>query len=357
MRSDIEIADATKLRPIADVASELGVPGDALEPYGRFKAKIAAGFIASRQSEPDGALVLVTGISPTPAGEGKTTTTIGLGDALRRAGARVAICLREPSLGPCFGVKGGATGGGMAQVAPMAEINLHFTGDFHAITAANNLLAAMIDNHVYWGNALGIDTRRVSWRRGLDMNDRALRGIVAGLGGAANGTPREDGFDITVASEVMAIFCLARDLHDLQDRLGRIVVAPGRDGPVTARDAEGGRGHGGAAAGRVAAQPGANAGGHARTGPRRPVRQHRPWLQLRHGDPARPQARRYRGDGGRVRRGPGRREVHGHQVPFRRLAPRLLRGGGDRARAQDARRGQARRTSGARTWRRWRRGW
>ena len=236
MRSDIEIADATTLRPIADVAAELGVPNEALEPYGRHKAKISADFIARVQGQPDGALVLVTGISPTPAGEGKTTTTIGLGDALRRAGSRVAICLREPSLGPCFGVKGGATGGGMAQVAPMAEINLHFTGDFHAITAANNLLAAMIDNHVYWGNELGIDTRRVSWRRGLDMNDRALRGIVAGLGGPANGAPREDGFDITVASEVMAIFCLSRDLHDLQDRLGRIVVAPGRDGPVTARD-------------------------------------------------------------------------------------------------------------------------
>ena len=235
MRSDIEIADATVLRPIADVASQLGVPGDALEPYGRFKAKVGADFIATLQDRPDGALVLVTGISPTPAGEGKTTTTIGLGDALRRIGRRVAICLREPSLGPCFGVKGGATGGGMAQVAPMAEINLHFTGDFHAITAANNLLAAMIDNHVYWGNALGIDTRRIGWRRALDMNDRALRSVVAGLGGATNGAPREDAFDITVASEVMAVFCLSRDLHDLQDRLGRIVVAPGRDGPVTAR--------------------------------------------------------------------------------------------------------------------------
>jgi formate--tetrahydrofolate ligase len=236
MRSDIEIADATVLRPIAQVAAELGIPADALEPYGRHKAKVGADYIAGLQGKPDGALVLVTGISPTPAGEGKTTTTIGLGDALRRIGRRTAICLREPSLGPCFGVKGGATGGGMAQVAPMAEINLHFTGDFHAITSANNLLAAMLDNHVYWGNELGIDTRRVSWRRALDMNDRALRGLVVGLGGAANGAPREDGFDITVASEVMAVLCLARDLHDLQDRLGRMVVAPGRDGPVTARD-------------------------------------------------------------------------------------------------------------------------
>jgi formate--tetrahydrofolate ligase len=236
MRSDIEIADATPLRPIAEIAAKLDIPAEALEPYGRYKAKIGFDFIRDAQDRPDGALVLVTGISPTPAGEGKTTTTIGLGDALRRIGQRVAICLREPSLGPCFGTKGGATGGGLAQVAPMAEINLHFTGDFHAITSANNLLAAMLDNHIYWGNALGIDTRRVSWRRSMDMNDRVLRDMVQGLGGPANGAPRQDAFDITVASEVMAVFCLARDLDDLQDRLGRIVVAPGRDGPVTARD-------------------------------------------------------------------------------------------------------------------------
>ena len=237
MRSDIEIADAATLRPIADIAATLDIPADALEPYGRYKAKIGFDFIRGVEDRPDGALVLVTGISPTPAGEGKTTTTIGLGDALRRIGRRAAICLREPSLGPCFGVKGGATGGGLAQVAPMAEINLHFTGDFHAITAANNLLAAMVDNHVYWGNALGIDTRRVSWRRALDMNDRALRQLVVGLGGPANGLPREDGFDITVASEVMAVFCLARDLADLRARLGRMIVAPGRDGAaITARD-------------------------------------------------------------------------------------------------------------------------
>ena len=236
MRSDIEIADATKLRPIAEVGAELGLAAEDLLPYGRHKAKVSFEAIARMEPAAQGALVLVTGISPTPAGEGKTTTTIGLGDALRRAGQKVAICLREPSLGPCFGSKGGATGGGMAQVAPMAEINLHFTGDFHAITSANNLLAAMLDNHIYWGNALGIDTRRVSWRRSLDMNDRALRSLVQGLGGPANGAPREDAFDITVASEVMAVFCLARDLVDLQARLGRIVVAPGRDGPVTARD-------------------------------------------------------------------------------------------------------------------------
>ena len=236
MRSDIDIADAAILRPIADIAAAIGIPAEALEPYGRFKAKIGFPFIDSLANRPDGALVLVTGISPTPAGEGKTTTTIGLGDALRRIGRRAVICLREPSLGPCFGVKGGATGGGMAQVAPMAEINLHFTGDFHAITAATNLLSAMLDNHVHWGNALGIDTRRVSWRRALDMNDRALRDVVVGLGGPGNGIPRQDAFDITVASEVMAVFCLARGLADLQDRLGRMIVGPGRDGPVTARD-------------------------------------------------------------------------------------------------------------------------
>ncbi len=237
MASDLEIARAARLRPIAEVAEAAGIPADALEPYGRFKAKISLDFVRAQQGRPDGAVVLVTGINPTAAGEGKTTTTIGLGDALNRMGRRTMICLREPSLGPCFGVKGGATGGGRAQVAPMDEINLHFTGDFHAITAANNLLAALLDNHLYWGNALGIDPRRITWRRALDMNDRALRSVVVGLGGAANGSPREDKFDITVASEVMAVFCLARDLADLQDRLGRIQVAPRRDGPaVTARD-------------------------------------------------------------------------------------------------------------------------
>jgi formate--tetrahydrofolate ligase len=236
MPSDLEIARATRLRPIAEVAATAGIPEDALIPYGRHMAKVGLGFVAA-QDAPRGALVLVTGISPTAAGEGKTTTTIGLGDALRRLGSRAMICLREPSLGPCFGMKGGATGGGRAQVAPMEAINLHFTGDFHAITSANNLLAAMLDNHLYWGNALGLDPRRVTWRRCLDMNDRALRSIVNGLGGPANGSPREDGFDITVASEVMAIFCLARDLADLQARLSRIQVGPRRGGLIaTAED-------------------------------------------------------------------------------------------------------------------------
>ena len=225
MNHDLEIARATELKPITEIAAKLGVPADALEPYGRYKAKIGFDFIRSVQDRPDSALVLVTGISPTPAGEGKTTTTVGLADALNCIGMRAAICLREPSLGPSFGQKGGAAGGGRAQVAPMEEINLHFTGDFHAITAANNLLAAMLDNHVYWGNALGIDVRRVTWRRALDVNDRALRSIVNGLGGVANGAPREDGFDITVASEVMAVFCLSRDLAELQARLARMVVA------------------------------------------------------------------------------------------------------------------------------------
>lgn len=237
MATDLEIARAAQLRPIREIADKAGIPEEALEPYGRHKAKINLDFVTAQEGRPDGALVLVTGISPTPAGEGKTTTTVGLGDALNSLGTRTMIALREPSLGPCFGVKGGATGGGYAQVLPMEDINLHFTGDFHAITAANNLLAAMLDNHLYWGNELGLDARRVVWRRAIDMNDRALRGIASGLGGVPNGFPREDGFDITVASEVMAVFCLSRDLADLQQRLGRIIVGYTRDGrAVTAHD-------------------------------------------------------------------------------------------------------------------------
>jgi len=236
MSTDLEIAHAATLRPIAEIAARAGIADTFLEPYGRYKAKIAAGIDATL-SPPRGKLVLVCGISPTPAGEGKTTTTIGLGDALNAAGQRTMICLREPSLGPCFGVKGGATGGGRAQVAPMEEINLHFTGDFHAITSANNLLAALLDNHLYWGNKLDINPRRVVWRRCLDLNDRALRQVVASLGDGANGAAREQKFDITVASEVMAVFCLARDLDDLRTRLGRIIVAYRRDGSaVTAAD-------------------------------------------------------------------------------------------------------------------------
>ncbi|SNB75908.1 Formate-tetrahydrofolate ligase [Arboricoccus pini] len=234
--SDIEIARAAKLRPIEDIARQLAIPADLLFPYGRFVAKVDTGFLA-REDRADGNLVLVTAINPTPAGEGKTTTTVGLGDALNLIGEPTVMCLREPSLGPCFGLKGGAAGGGYAQVVPMEQINLHFTGDFHAITSAHNLLAAMIDNHVYWGNEKDIDTRRITWRRVIDMNDRSLRWIVGGLGGAANGFPREDGFDITVASEVMAAFCLARNLADLEARLGRIIVAYDRDRQaITAKD-------------------------------------------------------------------------------------------------------------------------
>ncbi|MBL8588758.1 MAG: formate--tetrahydrofolate ligase [Methylobacteriaceae bacterium] len=237
MPTDIEIARAATLRPIAAVAERLGVPDAALIPYGRAIAKIDAGFLKTLETRPDGKLVLVTAISPTPAGEGKTTTTVGLGDALNRIGERAAICLREPSLGPCFGQKGGAAGGGYAQVVPMEQINLHFTGDFHAIGAAHNLLAAMIDNQLYWGGGAGLDGRRVVWRRVLDVNDRALREIVCSLGGVANGYPREAGFDITVASEVMAVFCLSRDLADLEARLSRMVVGRRSDrSPVTAAD-------------------------------------------------------------------------------------------------------------------------
>jgi formate--tetrahydrofolate ligase len=237
-KSDIEISQAAKKRPIAEIARErLGIAPENLEPYGHYKAKVSMDFIKSLQNKPNGKLILVSAITPTPAGEGKTTTTVGLTDALNHIGKKAMLCLREPSLGPSFGVKGGAAGGGYAQVVPMEDINLHFTGDFHAITSANNLLAALIDNHIYFGNALGIDSRRIAWRRVLDMNDRALRSIVSSLGGVANGYPREDGFDITVASEVMAVFCLARDLDDLKNRLGNIVVAYTRDRkPIRARD-------------------------------------------------------------------------------------------------------------------------
>jgi len=230
MQSDIEIAQAATLRPIAELAHErLGIPEQELETYGRYKAKLSLPYIAGLDSRPDGKLILVSAVSPTPAGEGKTTTTVGLGDALKRIGKKALICLREPSLGPVFGMKGGAAGGGWAQVVPMEDINLHFTGDFSAIALANNLLAALIDNHIHHGNALGLDVRRITWRRVLDMNDRALRDITISLGGPGNGYPRQDGFDIVAASEIMAILCLATDLHDLKARIGRIVVGYSRD--------------------------------------------------------------------------------------------------------------------------------
>ena len=237
-KTDWEIAQEAKLLPIAKIAAKLDIPSASLEPFGHHKAKIGMEFVERCFAErPDGKLILVTAINPTPAGEGKTTTTVGLGDALNRKGKKTAICLREPSLGPCFGMKGGAAGGGYAQVVPMDELNLHFTGDFHAIGVANNLLAALLDNHIYWGNALDIDARRITWRRCLDMNDRALRAIVSSLGGTANGFPREDGFDITVASEVMAILCLSTSLEDLERRLSNIIVASSRArAPVRASD-------------------------------------------------------------------------------------------------------------------------
>jgi formate--tetrahydrofolate ligase len=236
--SDIEIAQASKMQRITRVASErLGIPEDHLEPYGHYKAKVSLEYVESLKDRPDGKLILVTAINPTPAGEGKTTTTVGLGDALNAIGKKALICLREPSLGPVFGMKGGAAGGGYAQVVPMEDINLHFTGDFNAIALANNLLAALIDNHIHHGNPLGIDVRRIAWKRVVDMNDRALRDITVGLGGPGNGYPRQDGFDIVVASEVMAIFCLATSLEDLKRRLGNIVVAYNRDQkPIYARD-------------------------------------------------------------------------------------------------------------------------
>jgi formate--tetrahydrofolate ligase len=237
MATDIEIARKANKKPIQEIGAKLGIPAEHLLPFGHDKAKVSDTFIKSLEGKPDGKLILVTAINPTPAGEGKTTTTVGLGDGLNKIGKKAAICIREASLGPCFGMKGGAAGGGYAQVVPMEDMNLHFTGDFHAITSAHNLLSAMIDNHIYWGNALEIDQRRVVWRRVMDMNDRALRQITASLGGVANGFPSESGFDITVASEVMAILCLATDLDDLEKRLGAIIVAYRRDRtPIYCRD-------------------------------------------------------------------------------------------------------------------------
>jgi len=239
VKSDIEIARASTMKPIVEIASKIGIPQESVLNYGNYKAKISLDFIKSLEQKPDGKLILVTAMTPTPAGEGKTTTTVGLGDGLNAIGKKAIICLREPSLGPCFGMKGGAAGGGFSQVVPMEDINLHFTGDFHAIGAAHNLLSALIDNHIYWGNELGIDVRRITWKRVLDMNDRSLREIVSSLGGPGNGYPRETGFDITVASEVMAILCLAQDLQDLERRLGNIVIGFTREKKaITARDLE-----------------------------------------------------------------------------------------------------------------------
>ena len=234
MKTDIQIAQEAHMRPIAEVAKSVGISEDDLALYGKYKAKVDHRLLKKMEATPDAKVILVTAISPTPAGEGKTTTTVGLGDALKSLGKKALICLREPSLGPVFGVKGGAAGGGYAQVVPMEDINLHFTGDLHAIGAANNLLAAMIDNHIFQGNALGIDVRRIAWKRAIDMNDRQLRAMVNGIGSRVNGVPREDGFDITVASEVMAVFCLASGLTDMKEKLAQMVVAYTRDNePIT----------------------------------------------------------------------------------------------------------------------------
>jgi Formate--tetrahydrofolate ligase len=315
MPTDIEIAQQATQKPIHDIAARLGIPDEALEPYGRTKAKVALDWLAELSGRPDGKLILVSAISPTPAGEGKTTTTVGLGDALNRLGRKAAICLREPSLGPVFGMKGGAAGGGYAQVVPMEDINLHFTGDLHAIAVANNLLAALVDNHIHHGNAIGIDVRRITWKRVVDMNDRALREITVALGGIANGFPRQDGYDIAAASEVMAIFCLSESLPDLkaprQDRRrlhgrpeARARKRPGRP-----------RRNDRAAEGCIETEPRADAREQSGVHSRRSVWQHRARLQLGHRDQGRDEARRLRGDGSRFRRRSRRGEVHRHRVP------------------------------------------
>ena len=354
-KSDIEIAQAAAMRPIREVAKDkLGIDEQHLEPYGHYKAKLSFDYIQSLKDKPDGKLVLVTAITPTPAGEGKTTTTVGLGEALNLIGKKAVICLREPSLGPCFGIKGGAAGGGYAQVVPMEDINLHFTGDFHAIGAANNLLAAMTDNHIYWGNEAGLDSRRVTWRRAVDINDRALRSIVGSLGGVANGYPREDGFDITVASEIMAIFCLATDMDDLRRRLGNIIVGYTRKRePVRASaiNADGAM----TALLKDALMP--NLVQTLENNPRlrawRAVRQYRPWLQYgaRHQDGA--QAGRLRDHRGGLRCRSRRREVLRHQMPQGGPQPRVRRARRNDPCAQDAwRRGQGRAQGGERRGRR-----
>ena len=326
MSSDIGIAQNATMKPIGEIAARLGIPAASIENYGHYKAKIALDYIESLKDKPDGKLILVTALSPTPAGEGKTTTTVGLGDALNKIGKKAVICLREPSLGPVFGMKGGAAGGGYAQVVPMEDINLHFTGDFSAIGLAHNLLSALIDNHIHHGNELGFDVRRIAWKRVVDMNDRALRDITVGLGGPGNGFPRQDGFDIVVASEVMAIFCLAKSLVDLKERLGNIVVGYRRDlTPDPRARPQGARRDDGAAQGRLEAQSGADAGEQPGLHPRRTVRQHRAWLQFGARDHHGVEIGGLRGDRGGLRRRPGRGEIHRHQMPQVRAAARCGR--------------------------------
>ncbi len=310
MKTDIEIAQEAVMKPITEVAAALDITQDELELYGKYKAKLSSELWEKIKDRKDGKLVLVTAINPTPAGEGKTTTTVGLGEAMAKLGKKAVIALREPSLGPCFGIKGGAAGGGYAQVVPMEDLNLHFTGDFHAITSANNLLAALLDTHIQQGNALNIDTRQIVWKRCLDMNDRVLRNIVVGLGSKMDGFVREDHFVITVASEIMAILCLANDMKDLKERLGKIIVAYNMDGdPVTAADLH--------AVGSMAAllkdafkaQYDPDTGAYACACPRRPLRQYCTRLQQCTGDKDGTENGRYRHHRGRLRCRSGRREV------------------------------------------------
>ena len=315
MLTDIEIAQQCAMKPITEIASELNIRPEELEPYGHYKAKLSDSLFDRLADRPNGKLVLVTAINPTPAGEGKTTTTVGLGQAMKKIGKNAIIALREPSLGPVFGIKGGAAGGGYAQVVPMEDINLHFTGDMHAITAANNLLCAILDNHLQQGNELGIDPRRVLFKRCMDMNDRALRNTIVGLGGKANGVVREDGFQITVASEVMAILCLAADLQDLKERLGNILVAYTYDNkPVYAKDLKVNGSM--AVLLKDAIKPGADAGKYPCADARRPVCQHRARLQLGQSHQAGAQTGRLHHHRGGLRLRPWRRKIPGHQVPL-----------------------------------------
>ncbi len=308
MKTDLEIAQEAKMEPIGKVAESLGIREDDLELYGKYKAKLSDAYLASLEGRQDGKLILVTAINPTPAGEGKTTTSVGLGQAFGKLGKKAVVALREPSLGPCFGIKGGAAGGGYAQVVPMEELNLHFTGDFHAITSANNLLAALLDNHIQQGNELRIDSRQIVWKRCMDMNDRVLRNIVVGLGSKMDGYVREDHFVITVASEIMAILCLAEDMGDLKKRLSRIIVAYNEEGdPVTAGDLQAVGAM--AAEGCHEAEPGPDPGAYAGAGARGALCQYRPRVQLRPGDQGGAEDGGLLYHGGRLRRRPGGGEV------------------------------------------------
>ena len=351
MKTDLEIARAAKMRPVAELAAEWfggsGLGADDICPHGHFKAKLPADLPQRFAKQPDGKLILVTAITPTPAGEGKTTTSVGLADALNRIGKKTAVALREPSLGPVFGMKGGAAGGGFAQVVPMEDINLHFTGDFAAIGLAHNLLSALVDNHMHHGNELGLDSRRVAWRRVVDMNDRALRNIVVGLGGPGNGFSRADGFDIVVASEIMAILCLADSLADLKRRVSKITVGQTRDKrPVLAGELQ--------AAGAMTAllkdaiRPnlGADIGEHAGVYSRGAFRKHRAWVQLGFGDADGFEVVRLCGDGGGFRRGLGGGKVCGYQVPQERVEGGRGGFGCDDSGAEVSRRGGAGKVGG-----------